>query len=114
MRSRAEVACLVHAQEVGGAIPLSAPKVRLSIMSYRGSEIARQIIDDIRREERERKLALKERGGSSEFKYSGKQITGSIINAEHTSKNKYEAMLYRRGQENGNSICSNYSKAKKK
>lgn len=77
-------------------------------MSYRGSEIAREIIDDIRREKRERRLAF------SELKYSGKQITDSIINAEHTSKNKYEANLYRRGQENGNAIYRYYSKAKKK
>lgn len=91
----------------------SHPKRGVPIMSYIGSEIARQIIDDIRREERERRLALKEGGGSSEFKCSNKQITDSIINAEHTSKNKYEAMLYRRGQENGNAIYHYYTKAKK-
>lgn len=83
-------------------------------MSYRGSEIAREIIDDRRREERERRLALKERGGSSESKYSDKQVTDSIVNEEYTNKNKYEANLYRRGQENGNKVYTHYSKAKKK
>jgi hypothetical protein len=81
---------------------------------YRGSIVAKHIIDDRKREARDKIRALKERGDSYEYVECNKQIAKSIIDERNADKDKYTANLYRRGQENGNSIYSNYTRRKGK
>lgn len=81
---------------------------------YKGSLVAKQIIDDREREARDKARALKERGDSYGYGECDKQIAKSIIDERNADKDKYTANLYRRGQENGNSLYSNYTRRKGK
>ena len=62
----------------------------------RGSRIAKQIIDEQRREAKRkrvilelRKRLLKERGESNGDRSINKETANSIVNEEYTSENKY-------------------------
>lgn len=71
----------------------------------RGSRIAKQIIDEQRRDAKRKKIVLeirkamlRRRGESNEYKCSNKQTTDGVVGKEHPSKTKYQASLYRREQ----------------
>ena len=81
---------------------------------YKGSLVAKQIIDDREREARDKARLLKERGDSYEYRECRESVAESIINQRNADKDKYTANLYRRGQENGNSLYSNYTRRKDK
>ena len=80
-------------QNVGGSIPSQDAN---EVMAMRGSRIAKQIIDEQRREAKRkqvllelRKRLLKERGESNGDRSINKETTNSIVNEEYTSENKY-------------------------
>lgn len=81
---------------------------------YKGSLVAKQIIDDREREARDKARLLQERGDSYEYRECRESVAESIINQRNADKDKYTANLYRRGQENGNSLYSNYTRRKGK